>query len=419
MYMKIGRLVYDKKQRGMNEKVFCNYGDNIQTIALDYIVEELFSKEQIININIYDLSDFDGEYVLLPLNCNLWTCDENYFLPASDKIIPVFIAVSFQIPPTSKKSIEYLRKWEPIGCRDYETLNMMRKLGIKAYLSGCTTLTIPKRKKSPVEKKVFLVGLSEETRRHVCKKLGNDNIEVVNQIEMYENDVKGSSYVTDQKTHQIYQRYREEATLVITSKLHCASPCIAMGIPVIIIREKKSCRFEWINKLVPVYSLEDLETINWEPQVIEIEELKKKMRTVISKRIQESYLMYSDRLEISSFFEECEHEEALSVSEQIISAVRSSGKSKYIIWGVGGYLGNAIYQILSEYCPDTVMVAAVDKYKDCEFHGIHTQSPSCIEDFQDAYVIVTTATGEQEAVGYLNGLGMVPERDYFVFSMIS
>ena len=362
--MKIGRLVYDKKQKGMNEKVFCNYGDNIQTIALDGIVEELFPKEQIVDINIYDMPNYDGEYVLLPLNCNLWTCDENYFLPASDKIIPVFIAVSFQIPPTSTKAIDYLKKWEPIGCRDFETLDMMRKLEIRAYLNGCTTLTLPKRISEPEKKKVFLVGVSESLRGQILHKIGDDNVEIVNQLEIYENDTLGSSSVTDQKTRQIYQRYRDEATLIVTSKLHCASPCIAMGIPVIVIREKKSCRFEWINKLIPIYSHEDIDIINWQPDVIEAEPLKKKMRALISKRIQESYYEHADWAEISEFFEGCEHEDAFSVSEQIISAVKNSGKAKYIIWGVGGYLGNAIYNILSESCPDINMVAAIDEYKE-------------------------------------------------------
>ena len=412
-------MVYDKKQKGMSEKIFCNYGDNIQTIALDYIIKQLFPEKEIVDINIYDLPYYDGEYVLLPLNCNFWTCDENYFLPASYKIIPVFIAVSFQIPPTSKRAIDYLKKWEPIGCRDFETLDMMRRLGIQAYLNGCTTLTLPKRNKSPIKKKVFLVGLSESSREQVLQKIGNDNVEVVNQIEIYCNDVEGSSFITDYKTKEIYQRYRDEATLIITSKLHCASPCIAMGIPVIIIREKKSCRFEWINKLIHIYTLEEIESINWKPDIIEIESLKNKMKKLISERIMESYLKYKDRAEVSDYFEECEHEEALSVSEQIISAVKSSRKTKYIIWGVGGYLGNAIYHILLEACPDVILIAAVDQYKSCEFHGIQTVKANAIKHFPDAFVIVTTATGESEAIQYMNNLGRKSGEDYFTFSMIS
>lgn len=417
--MKVGRLVYDRKQEGMSEKVFCNYGDNIQTIALDSIIEDMFDAADIVDMNIYDLPYYEGEYVLLPLNCNLWTCDENYFLPASDKVIPVFIAVSFQIPPTSIKSIEYLRRWQPIGCRDFETLTMMRKLGIQAYLNGCVTLTLPRRTQTPNKKKIFLVGLSETIVRSVMNKVGNENLEIVNQIEIYENDAAGSSFVTDRKTRQLYDRYKNEATLVITSKLHCASPCIAMGIPVIVIREKKSCRFEWINKLIPVYTLENLDKINWNPNSIEIEQLKRKMRNNISKRIQESYSMYSDRMNISDFFESCEHEEACSVSDQIVNAIKDSGKREYIIWGVGGYLGNAIYHIISREFPEAVMVAAVDEYKDCEFHGIRTIRSDKLQNFRDVFIIVTTATGESSAVQYLKEIGLKPREDYFTFSMIN
>lgn len=416
--MKIGRLIYGKKQKDMSEKVFCNYGDNIQTIALDHIIKEVFPGGEIVNINIYDLPYYNGEYVLLPLNCNFWTCDENYFLPASDKIIPIFIGVSFQIPPKSKEAINYLKKWAPIGCRDYETLNMMRKLGIRAYLNGCVTLTLPRRKKEPEKKKTFIVGLSELVKEKVLEKLVG-NVEEIGQLEIYENDKECDIVTTDKKTMMFYKRYQEEATLVVTSKLHCASPCIAMGIPVIIIREKKSCRFEWINRLVPVYTMENIDEINWEPDIVKIEELKNKMKTVIMKRIQEDYFYYSDKMEISDFFEFCEHKEAKSVSEQIIEAVKDSKKDSYIIWGIGGYLGNAIYKIISEACPDIAMVAAVDKYKNLVFHGKQTMLPKEIEKYKDAFVIVTTASGEPDAVNYMKSLGRMPGKDYFTFSMIS
>lgn len=416
--MRIGRLVYNKKQIGMSQKVFCNFGDNIQTIALDNILQELFPKENIVDINIYNLQNYDGEYVLLPLNCNFWTCDENYFLPASDKIIPVFIAVSFQIPPYSEKAIQYLKKWEPIGCRDYETLRMMREIGVKAYLNGCTTLTLPKRSMVPQKEKIFAVGISDLLLERIQEIVGS-NIEVVNQLQIYENDQEGSISVTDEKTKEIYRRYKDEATMVITSKLHCASPCIAMGIPVIVIREKKSCRFEWINKLITVYSPEDFENIDWNPSILEIEKLKAKMRKVISSRIIEAYSKYSELLEISDFFEQCEHEEANSVSKQIIEAVRNSGKDKYAIWGTGGYLGNAIYEILRRECPEVTLVAAFDKYRKECFHGVQTQTLDQLELLENVFVIVTTASGEPEAVQYMQKIGMEPKTDYFVFSMIS
>ncbi len=415
--MKIGRLVYDKKAKDMSQRVFCNYGDNIQTIALDYILYDIYPKEQIVNVNIYDLSTYSGEYILLPLNCNFWTCDENYFIPASNKIIPIFLAVSFQIPPTSRKAIEYLKKYEPIGCRDNETFRMMQELGIDAYVNGCVTLTLPKRKYEPKEKKCFLVDIPEILYDKIPEEI-IENAEIVKQVVYYDNDVEGGIRETDRKTLELYRRYKEEATLVITSKLHCASPCIAMGIPVIVVRENKSCRFEWINKFTKVYTKEEIDVINWAPAIVDVEEIKQKIRLVISSRIQQSYNKYKRMLEVSEFFEDSE-KEALSVKEQIISAMKNSNKTNYIIWGVGGYLGNAIYQIINKECPDIKLVAAIDEYKECVFHGIHTQKKSILQEIDNAFVFVATATGTPMAESYMDSIGKVKREDYFTFSMIN
>lgn len=415
--MKLGRLVYDKKSEGMSKRVFCNYGDNIQTIALDHILYELYPEEQIVNVNIYDLPLYSGEYILLPLNCNFWTCDENYFIPASNKIIPVFIAVSFQIPPTSQKAIEYLKKFEPIGCRDNETFRMMQELGIKSYINGCVSLTLEKRERIPQNGKVFLVDVPEKVYKELPPRIA-DRAEVITQIEYFDNDEDGECEKTDKNTLNLYRRYKEEAALVITSKLHCASPCIAMGIPVIVVRESRSCRFEWLNKFIKVYTTEEIDCIDWNPPVCELEEIKGKIRKLICSRVQEEFSKYKNMLEVSDFFEDSE-KDALSVSEQIVLAMKNSGKKNYVIWGVGGYLGNAICEIIEKSFCGVRLVAAIDEFQECMFRGIHTQKKDALREIDNAYIFVATATGTPDAEAYMNSIGKQKGKDYFTFSMIN
>lgn len=66
--------------------------------------------------------------------------------PPSKQIIPLFVALhinsNFKEQLLSAKSIEYLKKYEPIGCRDYYTMNILRAKGIDAFFSGCMTLTL-------------------------------------------------------------------------------------------------------------------------------------------------------------------------------------------------------------------------------------------------------------------------------------
>jgi hypothetical protein len=40
------------------------------------------------------------------------------------------------------KSLEYLKRYQPVGCRDLWTLDLLRKRGVECYFSGCATLTL-------------------------------------------------------------------------------------------------------------------------------------------------------------------------------------------------------------------------------------------------------------------------------------
>ena len=62
---------------------------------------------------------------------------------------------------------------------------------------------------------------------------------------------------------QDYESYKKEARLVVTTALHCATPCIAMGIPVVLIATdipENTQRFSSLTGLLKIYSFEDLKT---------------------------------------------------------------------------------------------------------------------------------------------------------------
>lgn len=66
--------------------------------------------------------------------------------PPAPSINPLF--VSFHIVPSfserffTKETIAYLKKFEPIGARDYGTRDLLESYGIKSYYSSCLTLTL-------------------------------------------------------------------------------------------------------------------------------------------------------------------------------------------------------------------------------------------------------------------------------------
>jgi hypothetical protein len=68
----------------------------------------------------------------------------------------------------------------------------------------------------------------------------------------------------------LLNQYRTEATLVLTPLHHVASPCMAMGIPVIVCRHKSDPRFSFLQKLIPIHLPGDMERIDWDPAPLDL-----------------------------------------------------------------------------------------------------------------------------------------------------
>ena len=75
-------------------------------------------------------------------------------------------------------------------------------------------------------------------------------------------------------SRQFLERYRNEATLVVTSRLHCAAPCLAMGIPVILARNYFDDRYSWIDRFLPLYTPDRFPSIDWNPTPYDLTAIK-------------------------------------------------------------------------------------------------------------------------------------------------
>lgn len=117
-----------------------NIGDWIQCLAASKFFPQIDT-----HIERENVSQYDGEYTKAIMNA-WWMWTDNW--PPSEKIKPLYVSVHIS-PEASKwmlndKGIKYLKKYEPIGCRDWNTLKMLKSNGIDAYFSGCLTLTLGK-----------------------------------------------------------------------------------------------------------------------------------------------------------------------------------------------------------------------------------------------------------------------------------
>lgn len=271
--MKYGLLKYDENKR------FFNVGDNIQSLAAKQFLPQVD-----VFLNREKLADYKGDPVKLVMN-GWFTHNIHNWVP-SENIDPVF--VSFHMNNTaaphmlSEKGIAYLKKHEPIGCRDQFTADTLKAKGIDAHFTGCLTLTLdsykvddserdntiyivdplysyPRPEKIFYNAKITVKNILNGTAFQLGKK--NKHLknfiseEVLASAEFINQEPPSNTYSDEEKfsmAEELLHKYAK-AKLVITSRIHCALPCLAMGTPVIFVNGfdsfVDSCRFDGILEL--------------------------------------------------------------------------------------------------------------------------------------------------------------------------
>lgn len=202
------------------------------------------------------------------------------FLP-NHFILPVFVGTHFT-KDTQHFIIDLLSRFPhffgEIGCRDISTLEFCQTYKLTSYFTRCLTLTLDTRKQDKKYHKVFFVDIPTKLLRYFPSSL-------LDSAEYITHDIPDAYHEQAHKIAQnLLHRYKNEAKLVITTRLHCASPCVAMGIPVVLMSDnpkEQHTRFSALRGILPIYSIEDLKqgNIDFAPKSLNIEELKSAMLT--------------------------------------------------------------------------------------------------------------------------------------------
>lgn len=237
-----------------------NIGDNFQTLITKHVLEGLgydisyidrdekdTDKKKVVFINWY----YSPKTIQ---NLNIEFSDQtkavfyNIHL-ASDKWRVKYLKQHFLTNPSVYQSF---KKHEPIGCRDQATANLLQSFNIVAENNQCITLLWQKRTQEQAQwaNKIILVDVDEFVP--LPKSLKTD-FDVEYRSQMIPN---GADLSNDEKlrlSEEILHYYKHNAKLIVTSRFHCAMPCIAMGIPVVFLGDANSKRCAWLKKYIPVY----------------------------------------------------------------------------------------------------------------------------------------------------------------------
>ena len=396
--MKYGNIIFDGNRKGS-----VNIGDDLQLVAVENIYNHMgISQDRIVRVKLSELSTYDGEYCILPISFPLYGYrNETYITMFSPKIIPVFLALSIMSGNISEEECNYLRHYEPIGCRDYHTVKLLRNRGILAYLNGCLSAALPRRENLSGEK-VYLVDIPRDYYNYIPEALREDAIvtsQVVDNCNNPEEEIKKK-----------LDEYAKNASLIITTRLHCAMPCVAMGIPVILMKDKYSFRFPFISRYIHVYEKAEFNDIDWNPKSIEYEDIKKQIISLAQDRIKMTYDKYSQMFNLSWFYEEnniredyfIEHFD--NVREYIDLHFNKDESFTYAIWGIT-QKADMICSYIEHNYPKASFCYAYDMKKRILFHGV--QSGNDIEEIckRDLFVFVTTATANLVAMDLFEKCG--------------
>lgn len=284
--------------RGMNET---NIGDYVQALAS----AQFFPKVDGF-IDRETLRSYNGDACKVIMNG--WYMHHPEQWPPSDKIIPLYVAVHFNSLAIKNlladENIAYLKKHEPIGCRDMYTTDLLKSKGVDAYFSGCMTLTLGEKYRSEIkEDKCYFVDpyfvthwslysviyniiylllhwkpISKISAKHPDSKTGlrkkmiittfyreykkffsRETLVNAEYICQQNKDYK-VNFPTDKErlaeAERLVQKYAK-AKLVVTSRIHCALPCLGLGTPVIYTEDAQqsqasACRFGGLRELFNV-----------------------------------------------------------------------------------------------------------------------------------------------------------------------
>ena len=258
--MKYGLIVHFKT---------LNIGDDIQCYAMekllphtDYVIDREHLDSFYMPTGEKVAAFLGGWYMHKPLN---WP--PSPFL----KLLPVAFHVTDRFKGTltlTDYGLTWLKRFPAIGCRDESTVKLLRSHGLPAYLSGCFTLTLKPFADVTKHGKVVIVDCEREAVNFIRRNTKKEIVQIAHnyskptlppEVVAYaeEHDTKEIIPTShrpkqlDAQNERVYYkgtwsyrraliegllRFYQGASLVVTRRLHVMLPCLALGVPVLLVK---------------------------------------------------------------------------------------------------------------------------------------------------------------------------------------
>ncbi len=161
--------------------------------------------------------------------------------PGPDGDLTSFAEVLRGVPPLRAE----LTRFGPVGARDRPTQRLLEEIGVESWFSGCLTLTLERDPGIERRDEIVVCDVPPDVVAYLRAQTKRP-VRVVTHVTEAGLDASPAF----QKAEALLRVY-QAAHLVVTTRLHCALPCVAFGTPTIFLMPDFEVeRFDGLSDLV-------------------------------------------------------------------------------------------------------------------------------------------------------------------------
>ena len=226
-----------------------NIGDEIQSLAVKNLLPPISTF-----IDREALSYFSKPGFPVSLVVHGWFCHRPESWPPSAAINPLLIGIHISPAPSksggilpatamlTEPALKYLRSYSPVGARDQYTLDLLRAHNVECYLSACVSLSF-QASEGFRDPDLIVVNDVDEGLFDFIKATSRKRVVFTTH----------TSHISDSEerfrlAQQLIELY-SSASCVVTTRLHCALPCVGMNVPVLVMDQNEDVRFSGLRHL--------------------------------------------------------------------------------------------------------------------------------------------------------------------------
>ncbi len=156
---------------------------------------------------------------------------QGFALPFHDNVRPIILSFHVRFPAMlTPEAVEYLQRYAPVGCRDWQTVALLRSVGVPAFFSGCMTTTVDT---------VFRRD-GEDTRDATVYVDSPQTGPGLSRTQV-QTGIRDLSFVENLRlAREWVSHYHLEYDKVVTSRLHCFLPARSVGSQVTFLPKNRS-----------------------------------------------------------------------------------------------------------------------------------------------------------------------------------